>query len=59
MFIFISGCTGGLRNTTSVEVYDLDQDTWTDGVDLPDAKDGPLACVVNKRIYSEKKASMW
>ena len=44
--------SGWIENnrTESVEVYDLDSNTWTDGVDFPGPGVTLHACVVNNKL---------
>ena len=45
------GCTGKkFIPTKSVEIYNLDNDTWSDGADLPVPLGGNYGCVVNKKL---------
>ena len=45
----ISGSTHGVK-TNSVEIYNLDSNTWTDGVDLPVSGQPLYACAVNNKL---------
>ena len=47
----IGGWIPGGVYTKSVEIYNLDNDTWTDGIDLPDGGiRGSCACAVNNKL---------
>ena len=46
----IGGTTEGYTTLKSVEVYDLDTDTWTEGVDLPENLYNLHACAVTSKL---------
>ena len=46
----VGGDIGGYEATKSVEVFNMDRNTWTDGVDLPVAEWNLYACVVNNKL---------
>ena len=47
----VAGCMGyGRGNTKSVEIYNMDSNTWTDGVDFPVDKRLLHACAVNDKL---------
>ena len=46
----IGGWTGGITSTKTVEVYNLDANTWNDGVDLPEGDWGLRGSAVRNII---------
>ena len=46
----VGGWIGGVNDTKSVEIYNMDSNTWTDGVDFPVADHNLLACGVNNKL---------
>ena len=46
----IGGAIGFANRTKSVEIYNMDSNTWTDGVDIPVAKCDLHACAVNNKL---------
>ena len=46
----IGGYIGGGDKTESVEIYGMDSNTWTDGVDFPFATFALAACAVNNKL---------
>ena len=48
--VYVIGGWTGYSKTTSVEIYNLDNNTWTDGVDFPGAGHGLYACAVNDKL---------
>ena len=48
--VYVVGGYSGDVATNSVEIYDMDSNTWTDGVDLPVAAYNLHACVVNNKF---------
>ena len=46
----ISGSVDRWNNTTSVEIYNLDKDTWTDGENFPFSEYGLPACTISKKL---------
>ena len=48
----VGGSIGVCLRTNSVEIYNLDNNTWTDGVDFPISEFGLYACAVNDKLIS-------
>ena len=46
----VGGRIFGVDETRSVEIYNMDTDIWTDGVDFPVAEHLLHACVVNNKL---------
>ena len=49
-FVYVIGGKIGFADTKSVEIYNLDTNTWTDGVDIPVAECNLYACVVDNKL---------
>ena len=46
----VGGWLGGVNDTKSVEIYNMDSNTWSDGVDFPVATCDLQACAVNNKL---------
>ena len=48
--VYVIGGATGFADTKSVEIYNMDSNTWTDGVDFPVAEYNLYACAVNNKL---------
>ena len=48
--MYVVGGYGGDVATNSFEIYNMDNNTWTDGVDFPVATFALAACAVNNKL---------
>ena len=48
--VYVIGGATCFADTQSVEIYNMDSNTWTDGVDYPVIKWFPCACDVNNKL---------